>query len=191
MHTRILFGFFAFFVLANPLFSASASPQSVESIQVSVAKVGDELQVSSDVLVRASLQEVWAVVTDFDHMAGFISNLRSSRVVSREGNKVIVEQKGQASAGLLSFDFESLREMELEPFKRIRSRQLRGNMVLFDGITVFRQEGEMTHIESRVRAIPGTWVPPIIGRRFVESETREQFTELLGEIKRRQEAASR
>lgn len=191
MLTRTFFGLCVFLALVNWISVATASPQAAEEIQVTVRKDGDELEVNSDVLVRASLQEVWEVVTDFDHMAAFISNLRSSRVVSREGRVVTVEQKGLASASMLSFAFESLREMELEPFTRIRSRQIRGNMARFDGVTVLRQEGEMTRIESRVRAVPGTWVPPFIGRRFVESETREQFTELLNEIKRRQAAAGR
>lgn len=168
------------------IFSGTAFAAPEDPVHVVVQKDGDALWVNSDAVVHASPQEVWAVMTDFDHMARFISNLRSSKVVSQKDNAVVVAQTGRASAGLLSFDFESVREMELKPFTQIRSRQLSGSMASFDGTTVLRQEGELTRIESRVRAVPGTWVPPFIGKRFIESETREQFSELLAEIARRQ-----
>lgn len=170
-----------------PTFAAGA--EGLDSIRVTAQKEGEWLSVNSEAYVRASPQEVWAVLVDFEHMARFISNLRSSRVLSRDGQVVTVEQKGRASAGLFSFDFESVREMEMTPFTRIRSHQISGSMSRFDGTTVLSQEGELTRIESRVRAVPGSWVPPFFGTRFVESETREQYSELLAEIARRQEAA--
>ncbi|HEX5394236.1 MAG TPA: SRPBCC family protein [Rhodocyclaceae bacterium] len=172
-----------------PVLTAGAEVEN--SIRVTVQNEGDLLTVNSEAFVRASPEEVWAVMIDFDHMARFISNLRSSRVLSRDGGKVKVEQKGRASAGLLFFDFESVREMDLTPYSQIHSRQISGSMAKFDGTTVLRQEGDLTRIESRVLAVPGTWVPPIFGKRFIESETREQFSELLAEIARRQEAAKR
>lgn len=189
MSVRSAFVLFVTLALAA-LFQASAAWAEIDdSIRVAVQKNGDEITVNSEALVRASPQEVWMVMVDFEHMAQFISNLRSSRVLSREGHMVTVEQRGRAGSGLLSFDFESVREMELTPFSQIHSRQISGSMARFDGTTVLHREGEMTRIESRVRAIPGTWVPPIFGTRFIESETREQLSELLAEIARRQEAA--
>lgn len=174
-----------------PFPTVAAGAEGVDSIRVTAQKDGDVLAVNAEAWVRASPQEVWVVMVDFEHMARFISNLRSSRVLSRDGSVVTVEQKGRASAGLLSFDFESVREMDLTPFSQIRSHQVSGTMSRFDGTTVLRQDGELTRIESRVRAVPGTWVPPIFGTRFIESETREQFSELLAEIAHRQEAGKR
>jgi carbon monoxide dehydrogenase subunit G len=191
MLIRFVFALLVTLLLATLSPTLTAWAEGEDSIRVTALKEGEVIAVNSVAYVRASPQEVWAVMTDFEHMARFISNLRSSRVLSRDGRVVTVEQKGRASAGLLSFDFESVREMELAPFSQIRSHQISGSMARFDGTTVLRQEGELTRIESRVRAVPGTWVPPIFGTRFIESETREQFLELLAEISRRQEAAKR
>lgn len=178
-----------FTLVAAPFPAVSGWAQPPDSIRVVVQKEAGVFAINSDATLRASPQEVWAVMTDFDHMAHFISNLHSSRILARNGSKVTVEQKGRAGTGLLSFDFESVREMDLMPFSQIRSRQISGSMILFEGTTVLRQEGELTKIESRVRVVPGTWVPPVFGNRFIESETREQFSELLAEIARRQVAA--
>ena len=47
------------------------------------------------------IEAVWAVLTDYDRLTSFIPNLISSRVVSREGLEVVLEQEGaQRFAGL-------------------------------------------------------------------------------------------
>ena len=39
----------------------------------------------------------WAVLTDYDRLTSFIPNLISSRVVSREGLEVVLEQEGASA----------------------------------------------------------------------------------------------
>jgi uncharacterized membrane protein len=152
---------------------------------VNVDVDGDVVRVESSLLVAASPQEVWAVMTDFEHMPRFISNLKSSVVVATNGDRVTVAQAGEASLGMLKFAFESVRELRLIPFTRIESRMLRGNMSRYQGTTDLVPEGSATRIVVRSEAVPDQWVPPLIGPRFIAHETREQLTEFRAEVLRR------
>ena len=171
-----------------PAFATNADERYID---VTVQVDGDAVRVDVGFTVRATQQEVWATMTDFDHLAEFISNLTASRVLSRSDDAVIVAQKGKASAGLLSFEFDSVREVHLKPFEHIRSRMLSGNMKHFEGNTHLGAEGDLTRVSYHSDAVSTVWIPPLIGRGFIESEVREQFAEMRREILRRKAAATR
>ena len=166
---------------------AEAEPDIV----VSVHKNGEAIVVDVNFSVAASQQEAWSVLTDFDHMGEFISNLHSSKVVNRSGNKLQVEQIGKATRGMFSFAFESVREIELTPHSAIRSRLLSGNMQKMDGTTLISSEGGATRVEFHGESITSTWVPPVVGAKFIGSEVREQFREMRAEILKRRRSEAR
>lgn len=156
-------------------------------IQVDVSLHGELVLVDARFSVAATLEEAWSVLTDFDGMAGFIANLRSSAVVARSGDTLQVEQKGRADYGPWSFSFDTLREIHLNPYHEIRSRLLHGSMKKLDGTTTLTPDGEGTRVSYHGESIPGTWVPPIAGPAFIAHETREQFHEMRNEILRRKQ----
>lgn len=53
-------------------------------------------QVAASGTVTATPAVVWRLLTDYDHLADYVPNLKSVRVVSRSGDMVIVEQQGTA-----------------------------------------------------------------------------------------------
>jgi hypothetical protein len=157
-------------------------------IQVDVALHGELVVVDARFSVAATLGEVWGVLTDFDGMAGFISNLRSSAVVARSGNTLQVEQKGRADYGPWSFSFDTVREIHLTPTHEIRSRLVHGSMKKLDGTTTLTADGDGTQVSYHGESVPGTWVPPVAGPAFIAHETQEQFHEMRNEILRRKHA---
>jgi hypothetical protein len=156
-----------------------------EDIVVEVQKNGNEIAVRVDCPVKAPLPVVWDVLTDYDHMAGFITNLQESAVRSRDGDTLQVFQKGRASRGLLSFSFENLREIRLMPYREIRSRLISGDLQSSEFTTSVVDNGSEIHIHNSGRFVPNVWVPPLIGPSIIEAETRKQFDELRAEILRR------
>lgn len=140
--------------------------------------------------VAATPQEAWAVLTDFDRMASFVSNLASSKVLSRNGNVLQIEQKGKAARGVLSFDFESVREITLTPPRAIHTHLISGNMKKFDGVTLISPENGGTRVTYHGESVPTVWVPPVVGTGFIASEVREQFQEMRAEILRRKNGAA-
>jgi len=168
--------------------AAHAEPQQDEGIAVKVQVIGENVIVDLSLVVPATRQQAWAALTDFDHMTGFISNLKESRVLSSSADTMKVFQRGSAKYGPIGFPFESTREMQLTPFDRIQSHMLSGNMRKMEGTTQLVDEGAQTRIIYHTDSIPGVWIPPLVGKVFIEHEVREQFREMRDEIIRRKQA---
>jgi hypothetical protein len=164
---------------------AAGSPAVDQDIQVHVKKDGAEIVVDVDVPVNASLAVTWEVLTDYDHMTEFITNLQSSNVQAKDGQTLQVYQKGKAARGLLSITFENVREVQLVPFQEIRSRLISGDLKASQFTTRVVDDGTLIHIINSGRYTPKIWVPPIIGPALIEAETRKQFGEIRAEILRR------
>jgi len=165
--------------------AAFSAPPSDEDIIVHVQKHGESIVVDVDFLVEATLPETWSVMTDYDHMAQFISDLQYSSIISRVGNTLTVAQRGKASRGLFTISFENVREIVLTPQHEVRSRMISGDLESSDFTTRVIDHGVATEIINHGELVPKIWVPPIIGPAVIEAETRKRFQELRAEILRR------
>jgi carbon monoxide dehydrogenase subunit G len=101
---------------------------AADGVVVDVRKEGAEVAVDVDCPVDAPREVVWDVLTDYDHMAQFISNLDYSGIDARTDNVLRVHQKGKVSRGILSLSFDNVREIELLPRREIRSHMISGDM---------------------------------------------------------------
>ena len=164
---------------------AMAEPAVDEDIEVKVKIDGASVTVDLSLVVPATRQEVWSVLTDFGHMADFVSNLKESRVINTSGNTHKIFQRGVATYGPINFPFESTREIRLTPFDKIKSHMISGNMRRMEGVTRLVDEGGQTRIIYHTDTIQEVWVPPLAGNLFIEHEVREQFKEMRTEIMRR------
>jgi carbon monoxide dehydrogenase subunit G len=169
---------------------AAASDADLKKISVTVEVAGDLVTIDASLRIAASPKEVWEVLTDFDHMAEIVTNLQSSKVLSRSATTLVVAQQGRASAGPLTFAFETVREVELKPFYEIRARLLHGSMRKLEGTTRLIAESTGTRIVNHGEFITDVWVPPVIGPGFIEAETRKQYDEMRREILRRSKLRS-
>jgi hypothetical protein len=168
---------------------AAATPDA--DIVVHVRKDGPVIYVEVRCPVDAPPPILWDVLTDYDHMARFISNLEWSRVEERADNLLRVHQKGHASRGPLSIGFEIVREIRLVPFSEIRSRLVSGDLESSTFVTRIAHDAAGLRIEHTGSYTPNLWVPPVIGPALIEAETRKQFGEFRTEILRRATAPAR
>jgi hypothetical protein len=174
------------FILLLAVLPASAwSLATDQDIVVHVQKDGQNIAVDVDCPVDAPWPLVWEVLTDYDHMAQFISNLEYSGVEHRLDNLLRVHQKGKASRGPLTLKFDNVREVELVPYREIRSRLISGDMKASDFVTRIAEVAARVHIVNSGRYTPNIWVPPLIGPALIEAETQKQFGEIRTEILRR------
>lgn len=165
-----------------------ADPMAVKDIEVQVKMAGENVIVDVTFAVPATQQEVWAVLTDFDHMADFISNLKESKVISVSEDTLTIFQRGAATYGPVSYPFESTREIRLMPFDKIRTHLISGNMRKMEGTTHLIDEGGQTRVTHHTDTIPEVWIPSAVGKVFIEHEMREQFREMRNEIIKRKKA---
>ena len=156
-------------------------------IVVHAKKDGAEVVVEVDCPVHAPVLTVWDVLTDYDNMSTFISNLQYSSIQGRVDNVLKVRQSGKATRGPLSITFDNVREVELRPFTEVRSRLISGDLKASAFTTRLVDVDGLVHIINSGRYTPKLWVPPLIGPALIEAETRKQFGEIRTEILRRSE----
>lgn len=173
--------------LAGPV---SADRGAEQDTTVQIKKSGETLIIDVSLSVPATPHESWDVLTDYDHMTQFLPNLQLSKIVESKGNTLHVSQKGKATYGLLSFSFDSIREVVLTPYSEIRSHILSGSIKQANATTQLIAEGNGTRILHHSESIPGTWIPPFIGKKIIDSQIREQYGEMRKEIIRRKTAVA-
>ncbi len=161
-----------------------------QPIEVRVEKRGDLVVVDVEATVAAPPQQAWAVLTDYDHMASYLSMLKSSAIVARSGNTLQVEQTGEAHRAFLHFTFRSLRTVELVPGREIRSQLISGDFKSYVFRTRIAAKGAQTQISHHGEYVPTRWVPPGIGPALIKDETTRQYEELIAEMLRRERAAA-
>lgn len=177
-----LFLYLFFLLLPAPSW---ADPRHDADIAVQVHVEGESVSVDVNMPVDASREQVWAVLTDFPHMASFISNVHESKIISSQGDVLVISQRGTAQYGPFRFPFDSTREIRLIPWGVIQSRMISGSMRKMAGLTQLFDNGTGTRIIYHTDSIPGVWIPPLIGKIFISHEVREQFQQIRDEIFRR------
>jgi len=61
------------------------------------------VEVTAHAVVRAPAELIWQTLTDYEHLSRFVPGIVSSRVVSRQGTQLIVEQRGGARLWFFSY----------------------------------------------------------------------------------------
>jgi ribosome-associated toxin RatA of RatAB toxin-antitoxin module len=164
----------------------AATPRAAE-ISVQATRNGDALEVQATADLPVSLARAWEVLTDYGRFAEFVPGLHVSRVVSREGNKAVVEQKGAARFLFFSYPIEVRLAVTEHPRTRIESQAVAGN---------FREMRSVYGLESREgrvllrywgSLIPDFDVPPFLRTIVLRSSVEDSFRALVEEIERGQE----
>jgi hypothetical protein len=159
----------------------SAEPR----VTVTVSQSGEAFIIDATLEVAVSRATAWEVLTDFDHMTSILGNLTSSKVTARDGNTLVVRQEGVARYGLLSFSFESEREIRLEPMKRIVSKSLSGTLKRMDSEARIVSLEHGVQVKYHAESVPDSMLARIFGASFVRHEIEEQFLEMGREMGRR------
>ncbi|WP_084226790.1 SRPBCC family protein [Nitrosospira sp. NpAV] len=154
-------------------------------IRVKVENDGEQIIINATFTVPVEPQLAWAVLTDFDNIPNFISSVQSSKVVGRSGNDVHVAQYAVEKYAFLTISLESVRKINLTPFRKIHERMISGSMRKMEETTQLLPEGNHTRIVYRAEIIPDVWILRFIGPHFIENEAQKQFQEISNEIMRR------
>jgi len=73
---------------------ATAAPAA--EVTVHATRNGDILEVVAVAELEGDIARTWRVLTDYSRIAEYVPNLETSRVVSRDRNSTVVDQKGKA-----------------------------------------------------------------------------------------------
>jgi hypothetical protein len=125
------------------------------------------------------------VLSDYDHMAQILSNMDSSRIVSRDGNRLTVAQTSHGKVGPIHVSVDGVREVTLTPMTEIRSHLVKGDLKASDFTTNLHADGSVTRVSVHGRLVTAAWVAVGLAAETVAAQTRMQYQELREEVLRR------
>jgi hypothetical protein len=154
--------------------------------EVRIERRGEAFAVHMETPIAADAAVAWQVLTDYDHLADFVPDMRASRVVSAPGEPLRIEQQG--GAGFLFFKFTVDVELAIDevPPLRLGFRAIRGNMRRMQGEwRIDRADGGILLVYD-AELQPTFWVPPLIGPAVMRRDVANQIAGVVREIERRQ-----
>ncbi len=167
-------------VLALSCLLASAAYADAE---VQVEADANVVHISAQVATGVDRKTAWQVLTDYDHWAEFVPGLLVSRVVSRPGEPLLVEQRGRIP-WLPNFPLVVIAAVEETPYKSLRFQRIAGNLKAMDG--EWQIQGK-----SRVRLIyrstvePGFPLPPQMSIEIFRQDAKVRLEAMAQEMARR------
>jgi len=156
-----------------------------DDITVRVVTHGSTVVIDVELPLKVSPEEAWSTITDYDRMTEFIPNLKESRIVSRDGNRLVVEQKGRARRGAVSFAFENVRDVVLVPPRDIRTRLVSGSMRAATSQTRLDRTDTGSKLTNHGEYTVSPLLPVSMVKDSIVLETRDQFALLRAEVMRR------
>jgi ribosome-associated toxin RatA of RatAB toxin-antitoxin module len=167
-----------------PLFVLLAPAQAAE-IAMHVSRNGDVFHVDASAEFDGTVARTWQVLIDYGRLAEFIPDLEASRVISRDGNQAVVDQKGEARVLFFSFPIEVRLAVTEHPYERVVSRAVSGNFrEMHSAYSLEAGQGRVV-LRYTGRMVPDFFVPPLIGTLALRHNIESSFRALVEEIERR------
>ena len=171
---------FAYVVAASAFAQDKGPIKSVEVVQ------NNEGYVATVVMFAPVAHTVaWHVLTDFNNMEKWVPNVRESKITSRDGNTLMVEQKGVAKFALLTFPYTSVRKMQLQPQSTIQATQVTGSMRRLVSLMKVTPEGTGTRLDYKLEIEPSGVAATVMDKEYLQREITEQFKAIVAEMVKR------
>ena len=159
-------------------------------IVVRASRSGDVLQVEASAELEGSLENAWQVLTDYGRFAEFVPALQVSRVISRDHNTAVVEQKGEARLLFFSYPIDVRLAITEKPREQVVSRAVTGNFREMQSTYALEARQGRVFLRYSGRLEPDFYVPPLIGTYLLRTNVESMFRALVEEIERQQKPAA-
>ena len=169
------------------LFAASAAgPTETPIRSVDIVPDSDGYVATVVMFAPVPVSVAWDVLTDFDHQASWVPNVRESKVVARDANALTVEQHGVAKFGLASIVYTSVRQVQLDPQRTVHSTQIKGDSLRrLESLMTLQADGSGTQLTYRLEIVPAGLAALAVSKDSLDHQLREQFAAIIAEMVRR------
>ena len=173
-------------VLSAPVPALAAAQPGAPKFDLNVERIdgpeGEKVyQITSSGTVEATPAAVWRILTDYNHLADYLPNLKSTRVVSRNGDRVIVEQVGAARFLFFSRTIRLLVQVNERAPDRIDIGLIEGDMKVYRATWEFSPlpGATGTRVVYNATIVPKFDVPGIVGTKVVKKDIAEMMAAAL------------
>lgn len=168
----------------------SFSPDPVQVNAYRVVRNGEPLfEVTAIGFVRASPGQAWAVLTDYEHLADFVPDTISTRLLSRSGNVARIEHRSRAAFLFMSHTLRMVLQIEEDPFTTIDVALVEGDMTRYDTHWYLEPENVDGTAGTRITFSglmePAFPLPPLFGGAVIQASLKKTVAAVVAEIERR------
>ncbi len=161
---------------------AQATPATAK---LDVRQQEGSVRVLASSTVQADLQTTWNTLVGYERLPEFVPDMRSSRVLQRDGDRVLVQQSGRAGFGPLQRAFSLTLEVQEQPLQTVTAHAVGGDFARFESGYRLRAGADgQTHLEYSALIEPKDGIPPLVGVALMRRAIQRQFDALLAEIER-------
>jgi carbon monoxide dehydrogenase subunit G len=160
-------------------------PAAAQEISIEAGREGDFITFTASAELKVERRTAWEVLSDYDHLADFIPDMKSSRVVLRTSDGAMVEQKGEFSFLFFHQPVDVVLAVYEEPQRRIVARAVAGNLRDMEGRYELLASGQGVRLSYSGRFTPDFYLPPLIGMPIVRNVMAKRFRAMVAEILRR------
>jgi len=161
-------------------------PAGAQEVLIETIGNGELLTVTASAELQVDAGTAWATISDYDHLADFIPDMLSSRVIRREGDRVLIEQTGRIGFLVFQQPVQVRLEVHESPQRRIEAHAVGGNLKEMEGRYALESlPSGAVRLTYTGHLVPGFAVPPVFGALVVRNQLSKQFSALVREIVRR------
>jgi ribosome-associated toxin RatA of RatAB toxin-antitoxin module len=162
-----------------------AAAAAAADVTVQATRDGEAVEVEAVAEIAVGVARAWEVLTDYNRLAQFVPDLHESRVVSREGPKAVVEQKGAARFLFFTYPIEVRLAVTEYPHRRIESRAVAGNFRELRSVYTLEAREGGVRLRYQGRLVPDFELP-LFHTYVLKSNVEATFRAMVEEIERDQ-----
>jgi ribosome-associated toxin RatA of RatAB toxin-antitoxin module len=158
-------------------------------LEVSVKRVdvGDMhvFEVVSSGEVNAAPAAVWKILTNYERMPEFVPDLKTTKVLSRSGNRAVIEQYGTARFLFLRRAIQLVVQATEEPISAIDINLVSGDMKVYNcRWELVPTETGGTRILYTGKLVPKFYVPGMLGANIIRADIERMMHAVLERLEK-------
>jgi ribosome-associated toxin RatA of RatAB toxin-antitoxin module len=163
------------------LFCAAAAVAA--DVTVHTTRDGAALEVEAVADLAVGPGRAWEVLTDYGRFHEFVPDLHESRIVSRDGTQVVVEQSGEARFLFFSYPIQVRLSVTEFPRQRIEARAIAGNFRELRSVYTLEARDGGVRLRYQGRLAP-EFQFPLFGTYVMRSNVEATFRAMVEEIEK-------
>jgi ribosome-associated toxin RatA of RatAB toxin-antitoxin module len=171
--------------LITPLLLFSNTLAAGPVSEVAVTRLGEGYLVQVRMEVMGHQRLTWQVLTDYENLPLFVPGMLSSRIVSRNGDPMLLEQKGESGVLFFRVVTKTVSRIVETPQSEIRFDLVSGNLKRMQGSWTLIPHDHATIVNYRAELTPELPLPPLIGPAVMSQNVKTMVEGVAREIERR------
>jgi ribosome-associated toxin RatA of RatAB toxin-antitoxin module len=173
------------FGLALALAWLAAARAHEVDVDVDTYRRGDAIEVRAVATLTASPQLTWQILTDYERYTRFIPDMQVSRVVAREGPRLVLEQKGDMRFLWFRVPHEVRLDVTESPPSVVEARLISGTVRAMQGRYEVQSNGAGAKLTYAGRIVPDEEHRGLLDSTVIRANVARQFNALVKEIEDR------